>query len=278
MLIGTVNRVGRLAIYTRIDTEWQVMRLKCKRFELSGIRCRKCPACHHQRIRQWVLRMLLEAALYPADQVTMVLLTYRDDQLPRDDKEAKHQFQCYMKRVRKDLKVGGLRYVAGLEKAPLTRRYHWHVIFYGLRFTQINRHFLQQKWIHGFTFWKLPKEKDRGKSMAYVMKYAVKDGVFLASRKPPIGEGMVSAINEMIDTLSPQELSNLADARECKYILGKKKLFKNVKGEEVLVNWEPYIKHGKTISCLKIGGYRFPLHQFLKNRLRDLRLKNEKEK
>lgn len=218
--------------------------------------------------------MLLEAQLYSDDQVTMVLLTYRDDQLPRDDAEAKYQFQCYMKRVRKELNVGALRYVAGLEKAPMTRRYHWHAIFFGLKFSQVNRHFLQQKWTHGFTFWKLPKVNDRGKSMAYVMKYAIKDGVFLASRKPPMGDGMIDLINEQLYQLSDKELANLEDSRKSSWLLSKYYEVKSpITGRPILMEKSVHVQVGKTIPCIKIGGYRFPLHQFLKNHLRDLRKK-----
>lgn len=230
--------------------------------------------------------MLLEAQLYPEDCVTMLLLTYRPEDLPRDVSQAKKQYQNFMKRVRKDFNLPGhkyvqgksLRYVAGLEKGTqYTKRFHWHVIMYGLRYTFANRHFLEKMWPHGFVYWKIPAGKDYGRAMAYVCKYAIKDGVFLCSRKPGIGDGMIPAINEMLNTLSPQELAKLGDARIRSNVQAKYFLLKDVNNQEVAVKKAQWVRMGKTLQSLRVGGYYFPLHDFIKKRLKKLENNNGKK-
>lgn len=223
-------------------------------------RCRKCSACKDYRLRSWLLRMLLEAQLYDSDQVTFLTLTYSDDNLPGTPEAAKRQFQLWLKRLRKFFGDGTLRYVAALESGSRgSKRFHWHCILYGLRFNADNRHHIFRKWGNGFIDWKPAS----GGRMSYVLKYIIKGNKFLMSRRPGIGDGMIEHINKMIDGLSQVEKDKLiANQRAMHFVdlsLGiadDKKLF--------------------SITTLRQGGYYYPLHDFLKKRLRKFKASQPK--
>lgn len=218
-------------------------------------RCRKCSACLQSRLRSWLFRLVLEAILYPTNYVTFCTLTYSNDNLPESADVAKSQLQKFFKRVRKDLLNGEkLRYVAALERGNQgTKRYHWHCIFYGLRFCTVNRHFLSKKWGLGFIDWK-PVTPGR---MSYVLKYAIKGGTFLCSRCPGLGDGMIPYIISMLNTLNKQEVLNLIHSRDVTYFIDR------------MVDADPNRKIN--LSYIKSGGYPFPIHDFIKRRLPDLK-------
>lgn len=241
-------------------------------------RCRKCEACLKTRLRSWVFRMMLEAMLYPPNYTTFLTLTYRNSDLPGDDDQAKEQLQKFFKRVRREMMgesgkgKSGLRYVAGLEKGTKgTCRYHWHIILYGFPIGLVNKHFLAKKWTHGFIDW-LPSNPRR---MSYVCKYAIKGGLFLMSRRPGIGDGMIDILNKTIDGLSQEELKKVRDRSSRNYLINKYLMAKSpILEKETVVVVNPYASVARTVSGFKIGGYYFPLHDFLKKRLRDLRKKS----
>lgn len=215
-------------------------------------RCRKCSACKDHRIRSWLLRMLLEAQLYEKDQVSFLTLTYKDDCLPSSEEDAKVQLQKWFKRLRKVINSEfNIRYVAALEKGTKgTRRFHWHCILFGLRFNTPNRQLLYNAWGKGFIDWK----PANGGRMAYVLKYIIKGGKFLMSRRPGIGYGMIEHINKMIDGLSRAEKNKIiAKQRPTEFV------------DRVLGINDPKKLFG--ITTLRQGGYYFPLHEFLKKRL-----------
>jgi len=91
--------------------------------------------------------------------------------------------------------------------------------------------------------------------------------------KPGLGDGMIPAINQMLLDLSPAELSKVNDKRETDYLVSKFFLATNVMGKEVVTPKSPYVRRRRTISSLRVGGYFYPLHDFLKKRLIDLRKK-----
>lgn len=243
-------------------------------------RCRKCEPCLATRLRSWLLRMILEAMLYDDDQVTFCTFTYAPAFLPESEDIAKHQLQKFFKRLRKSFNLSThVRYVAALEKGTQgTKRFHWHAILYGLRFTSVNKHFLSNAWGQGFIEWK-PATAGR---MAYVLKYVIKGGKFLMSRRPGLGAGMIYSINLSLSKLSQEERYKLADARERSYLANKFMIEKF--GTE---NWEvqkvkpifgrEYLKRANTIQSLRIGGFYYPLHDYIKRRLLNLRLQHEQE-
>lgn len=223
-------------------------------------RCRKCQACIDNRISSWVLRLVLESFLYEKSYVTTATLTYRNDCLPGSDKEAKQQFQKFMKRLRKDLGIGVVRYFAALEKGSQTSRYHWHVIFYGIPFNHLTREYVSKKWGHGFVRRFEPVRSPAG--MRYAAKYALKDRCYLASRRPPLGDGMIDNINETIDSLSPYEKAKIIAGQDPTYFIDKQ-LVNAMTGCVIADEGRLF-----TLQSLKLGGVYYPLHDFLKKRLR----------
>lgn len=254
---------------------------KCSNPSYYG-RCRKCDACLQTRLRSWLLRMMLEAMLYDSDRVTFLTLTYNDKNLPGDEKLSKESVQKFFKRLRKlfDVKI---RYVAALERGTqFTMRYHWHAIIYGIRFTSTNRHFIEKAWGNGFIHWK-PSTPGR---MSYVLKYVIKGGKFLMSRRPGIGDGMIFSLNKTLASLSKEELDKLALSRDMSYVINKfviKNKFDPLTGtysdrEEIkIATGRDFHQKAKTLQSLRVGGFYYPLHDFIKKRIINLRLKHEKE-
>lgn len=215
-------------------------------------RCRKCKECLQSRLRSWQFRMLLEAMLYDADQTTFLTLTYKNECLPPDEDTAKRSFQKWLKRLRKVVNSEfDVRYVAALEKGTQgTQRYHWHCILYGVRFTSFNRQLLSDSWRNGFLDWK-PATPGR---MAYVLKYVIKGGKFLMSRRPGLGAGMIEYLNKTIDSLKPAEIEKLNYNHDSVNYLIRRKW--GLQENEIQVN------------CFQIGGYHFPLHAYIKKLIR----------
>lgn len=243
-----------LDMYALTDTGG-VQMAKCRRPTLYG-RCRKCDACLETRQRAWLLRMLMEAMLYDPSEVTFLTLTYAPENLPESEVLAKRSLQLWLKRLRRELGAKSLRYVAALEKgSQATRRYHWHAILYGVRFTAVNKHVIRRSWANGFIEWK-PATPAR---MSYVLKYVIKGGKFLMSRRPGIGEGMIESLNQMIDTLSPGERAKLD---------GRAELLRFCNSY-----FNQHSRRSRTISALQVGKFYYPIHDYYRRRLRDLRRK-----
>lgn len=259
---------------------------KCKNMGTYGP-CRKCEACLDTRLRQWVFRMQLEAMNYATDQVTFCTFTYRPEDLPADELTAKEQMQKFLKRLRKTFNLPGhIRYVAALEKGSMaTRRFHWHAIIYGLRFTSNNRHILEQAWGNGFIQWK-PSTPGR---MAYVLKYVIKGGKFLMSRNPGIGEAGIQMINATLEQMSDYEIEKLLDQDDI-MLLQKLLPISRSPDSGVHVNKKTgEVKHAPLVRSstmspgispytaklkyLNVGGYPFGLHRFVRQRLIALRRK-----
>lgn len=107
------------------------------------IPCGKCVGCRLERSRQWANRCLMELEYH--DSAYFVTLTYNDDYVPRsyyadpDTGEAqpsltlkKHDFQLFMKRLRKAFPNDKIRFFACGEYGPSTFRPHYHAILFGL--------------------------------------------------------------------------------------------------------------------------------------------------
>lgn len=241
-------------------------------------KCRKCEPCLQTRLRSWLLRMILEAMLYASDEVTFLTLTYRPDRLPVDELASKVQLQKWLKRLRKTFnQPGHIRYVAALEKGTrATQRYHWHAVLYGVRFTSLNREILARSWANGFIDWK-PATAGR---MSYILKYVIKGGVFLMSRRPGIGDGMIHYINLQLSALSKPELDKLADNRERSFLVNKFYIQQSqVTGKEVVkeLPGRQFLQRANTIQSLRVGGFYYPLHDFIKKRLINLRKQHEQK-
>lgn len=209
--------------------------------------CRKCEPCIERRLRSWVLRMQLEAMQYDSFSTTYITFTYDDQHLPADNDGAKSSLQLFFKRLRKAMPGARIRYVAGLEKGTQgTFRYHWHAILYGVRFSVHNEAMLRTVWGNGFIDWKIAESGN----MAYVLKYCIKSGAFLMSRRPGIGAYGVAMINDAIRKMSAEELNNLLNEQHARRFVSR------------------------TLSKLRYGKYFYSIHRYLKDRLLQITLED----
>lgn len=210
--------------------------------------CRKCKACQELKLRSWVFRMQLEAMSYDAFSTTYITFTYSDLCLPTSIDEAKESMQLFFKRLRKLYPSRSIRYVAGLEQGTQsTFRYHWHVILYGVPFTVVDEFILRKEWGNGFIDWKIAE----GENMSYVLKYCVKGGCFLMSRRPGIGARSIKILNHAISKLSSEELNKLLVASYAREFVTR------------------------SIPSIRVGKYYYPLHRYIKERLLSIQIGEE---
>lgn len=91
--------------------------------------CGQCIGCRLERSRQWAVRMMHEASLYPGN--SFVTLTYRDLKAQSLDYR---DFQLFMKRLRKEFAPGKVRFFCAGEYGTLGLRPHFHAILFNCFF------------------------------------------------------------------------------------------------------------------------------------------------
>jgi hypothetical protein len=152
------------------------------------VSCRKCWQCRKNRVNDLVGRCIAEekhstktyavTLTYAGDTVNATTLIYSD-------------VQNFMKRLRS---AGyDVRYIVAGEYGDFKQRAHWHIVLF---FTgkvpkvETDARIDFKYWKHGFSYWQEPSWK----SLAYVMKYALKslkDGEvnlpLKMSKLPPLG-------------------------------------------------------------------------------------------
>lgn len=178
-------------------------------FIVNGVRtksyhqvpCGTCYACRERIQNAWIFRLSQEER--KAKRSYFVTLTYSDEfppikQIPLDGGEStfvltvkKTDVQKYLKRLRKRLPVGSLRYYLVSEYGHQTHRPHYHAIFFYNGPDDIADKF-QLDWPFGFIQVGTVTEA----SIAYTTKYLLKDCEVpqganpcfsLSSRRPAIG-------------------------------------------------------------------------------------------
>lgn len=101
------------------------------------IPCGQCRYCRLEKSRQWALRCIAEASLWP--QNCFITLTYAPEYLPKDGSLVKKHFQDFMKRLRK--KYGaGIRYFYCGEYGALKGRPHYHALLFNFDFPDKELH------------------------------------------------------------------------------------------------------------------------------------------
>lgn len=93
--------------------------------------CGRCVGCRLERSRQWAMRCVHEASLWPRN--VFVTLTYNDANLPADRSLDHRHFQLFMKRLRKKFGSGPRFYMCG-EYGETTFRPHYHVLLFNCDF------------------------------------------------------------------------------------------------------------------------------------------------
>lgn len=182
--------------------------------------CGKCLSCRLNDRAVWASRLVCERKAY--SDASFVTFTYREEDLPTGEADAKRQFQLFIKRLRKV--EPDIRYFSVLEYGTLNGRAHWHAIFFG-RPTQLvsmrkNGHSIrvdrtmEEQWGHGATYTKECTYSTQGLNITnYVANYLLKgiwntDGsndlakqeCSLQSRKPYIGKPVVNELCELLTT------------------------------------------------------------------------------
>lgn len=220
--------------------------------------CGKCEECDRRYVNTWVFRLILESKEYPPDQVTFLTCTYNDENLPETTKEAKRQFQLFMKRLRLYSGIK-LRFAASLERGDLHGRFHWHVILFGIPYQREVKTWLEKTWSNGFIDWRPANEK----TIRYVLKYVLKSkmakrtqessqpgsaltGCWLMSRRPGLGSTRLPDIAKTLDLLSRKSVTALHGYKSA-----------------ILTPWK-----SKPVSALRHGNILYPLHRYLQERLR----------
>jgi len=93
--------------------------------------CGQCIECRLKRSREWALRCMHEASLYPAGS-SFVTLTFSDEYLAPGGRLDREDFVKFMKRVRK--RFGPTRHFAAGEYGEDNGRPHYHALLFGLVF------------------------------------------------------------------------------------------------------------------------------------------------
>lgn len=101
-----------------------------RRLELP---CGRCIGCRLERTRQWGVRIAHEAQLH--DFSVFVTLTYDDEHLPSDLSVSKRELQLFVKRLRQRVAPLRFRFFGVGEYGSQTWRPHYHVILFGIHFS-----------------------------------------------------------------------------------------------------------------------------------------------
>jgi len=111
----------------------------CKKpFQKNYLRfgCGQCLPCRINRQRLWSHRLLLEQKMHEAS--SFVTLTYDEDHLPEGGTLVPKHAQDWLKRLRKALEPGSLRFYLVGEYGDQTQRPHYHAALFGLPGCQNN--------------------------------------------------------------------------------------------------------------------------------------------
>ena len=112
--------------------------------------CGNCMPCRINRSREWTHRILLEAKTH--DENSFLTLTYTDEKLTRDDNFIAQvdadDLTKFLKKMRKHF--GEFRYFAVGEYGTDFGRPHWHLMLFGVAWTQKNENLIEKIWGMGW--------------------------------------------------------------------------------------------------------------------------------
>ena len=94
----------------------------------ESVPCGKCPVCKANERQEWVFRLKEECKVSPYS--LFVTLTYDDEHVPEGLNVNKRDVQLFLKRFRKNLSKGELRYYIVSEYGDHTFRPHYHGLFF----------------------------------------------------------------------------------------------------------------------------------------------------
>lgn len=149
--------------------------------ETLTLPCGRCEGCLLERSRQWAIRCMHEASLYPEN--CFLTLTYSESQLPPGGSLRYRDFQLFMKRLRQENRKRLIRFFMCGEYGELYRRPHFHACVFNYDFPDrvyfrtsgsgeklFTSETLSRLWPHGFaTIGDVTFE-----SAAYAARYVLK--------------------------------------------------------------------------------------------------------
>lgn len=100
--------------------------------------CGQCVGCRLERSKQWAIRCMHEASLYPEN--SYITLTYSPQYLPEHSTLVYKHYQDFMKRLRKHFKSNKsnpVRFYMCGEYGDLNARPHYHAILFNVGFTDL---------------------------------------------------------------------------------------------------------------------------------------------
>lgn len=105
--------------------------------------CGQCIGCRLERSRQWAVRCMHEAKMWPEN--SFITLTYADEHLPQYGSLVKADFQKFMKRLRKHRKGKKIRYYMCGEYGEKLSRPHYHACLFNEGFDGDKQLFMQRE-------------------------------------------------------------------------------------------------------------------------------------
>lgn len=96
------------------------------------VRCGKCVGCRLDGAKEWAIRCAHEKALH--SRSCFVTMTYAPEHLPPGGTLVKRHHQLFLKRVRRDLEPGALRFFLCGEYGDNGGRPHYHALLFGIDF------------------------------------------------------------------------------------------------------------------------------------------------
>lgn len=137
--------------------------------------CGRCPECLAAKQRQWYVRFTLEERYWrkKGDYRTIfVTLTYNSKHLPKTRTEALHDWQAFLKQVKRKV-YDSPRFYLTSENGSCHGRLHFHALFFGLAVSDIDslNRLISDCWNRGYVATKFAT----GEDFNYVSKYVTKD-------------------------------------------------------------------------------------------------------
>lgn len=236
--------------------------------------CGQCLPCRVNRRRVWTHRIMLESFLCSGN-ACFLTLTYDDENLPMDGSLYPRHLQLFLKRFRKELSPGSLRYFAVGEYGDKSDRPHYHLALFGFNCSgriSVPEHgrrcfcgnceLVREAWGMGNI---LIDELNR-KSAQYICGYVTKKMTSADDVRLFIRTGGFSANEKVVSLRRFPEFARMSTrpgigACSTDYI--SKSMISPSTGEIFLVNDDVPIK-------LNIDGKELPLGRYLVGRLRDV--------
>lgn len=114
-----------------------------QKYDMHYFNCGQCPECLRQKASAWALRAVYEARSHKENcMITLTYDTYEHDSRGRiigervsDLKVCKSDCQKFIKRLRKRFPDKPFKYMIAAEYGKRTHRAHYHVLLFGLSFS-----------------------------------------------------------------------------------------------------------------------------------------------